>query len=412
MLVQTDSAGLAISQRLADGFTFSATPPVIAIARKGNIGDAVCAMRAGVIDYLVLDANSTADLRAAIVRAVRQSGIHQGVGNGTIFEEFISTDHRTRAVCDRLAHIADSPATLLLQGESGVGKTLLAELVHQHSARRIGPFVEVSCGALSESLLESELFGHARGSFTSAYRKRRGKFEVADGGTMLLDEIGSASMGMQARLLRVVESGRFERIGDTDTLQTDARIIVITKRPLEQLVLQGLFREDLFHRLNAFKIELCPLRKRVEDIPLLARHFLRIFAAKHKRQVTGFEPETMSRLVHYRWPGNVRELRNIVERSIILAADGLVQPASLPDHIADTTPPVHTHRRFLRTTLRESLREPERHCIIQALKSVSGNKQSAARVLRISRSTLYKKIKEHGLEETEPLLAVSPTAMS
>ena len=414
LLVQLDGDD-GVRERLADGYVFSESPPVVVVARAGKIGDAVHAMRAGAMDYVTLGARPPRDLRSSVARALKRCVMCQALKDETVFAEFISTDYRMRAVCDLLAHVADSPTTLLFEGESGTGKTLLAGLVHRHSSRRTAPFMEVSCGTLTETLLESELFGHTRGAFTSAYRQRQGKFEVANGGTVLLDEIGSASLGMQTRLLRVVESGRFERIGDTITMDTDIRIIAVTKSPLEELVAEGLFREDLYHRLNSLKVRLLPLCKRVEDIPLLARRFVRMFAGKHKRQATDFEPGAMSRMVHYHWPGNVRELRNVVERAVILTAEELIPSASLPGHVAEAQPSACGTRQGRVTNLREAMREPERRCIVEALKTARGNKQSAARALRISRSTLYKKIREHRLEESEAdevPLAVSSTGMS
>jgi len=419
LLVQTDARDGRMKRRLARGVVFSSSPPVVAVANQGGIEDAVRFVRAGAGDYVAIGSRKTEEVRRALWRAVegalKRAARRQGSGRASGFERFITADYRMRSVCDVLASVAASPTTLLLEGESGTGKTLLARLVHEQSPRRMGPFVEVNCGALTESLLETELFGHVRGAFTSAYRQRQGKFEVADGGTLLLDEIGSASLGMQARLLRVVESGHFERVGDTNTLSTDVRLIAATKSGLEESVAAGSFREDLYHRLNSLKVSVLPLRERVEDIPLLARHFLRMFAGKHKRKVTDFAPEAMSMMVHYAWPGNARELRNVVERGVILAREGRVTPDSLPRHVAEARSAVSRRRRFFLTTLREAMREPERRCLLEALRIAGWNKQFAAQALGISRSTLYKKIREHGLDQLErgmEELAVSPAAMS
>jgi len=419
LLVQTDARDGQVKKRLAGGFSFNASPPVVAVAEHGGIEEAVRFVRAGASDYVAVGSREREEvygvLGQALERAFKRAAGRQGAVRASGFERFITADYRMRSVCDVLRLVATSPTTLLLEGESGTGKTLLARLVHEKSPRRMGPFVEVNCGALTESLLESELFGHVRGAFTSAYRQRQGKFEVADGGTLLLDEVGSASLGMQARLLRVVEAGRFERVGDTKTLSTDVRIIAATKSGLEGLVMERLFREDLYHRLNSLKVTLLPLRERVEDIPLLSRHFLRLFAGKHKRNVTDFAPEAMSLMVHYRWPGNTRELRNVVERGVILAREGRVVPDSLPRHVAEARSIVPRRRRVFLTTLREAMREPERRCLLEALRIARWNKQFAAQALGISRSTLYKKIREHGLDQLEggmEELAVSPVAMS
>ena len=406
LLVQTDAPGSGIPGRLRAGLSFGHRPYVIALARDGDIADAVRAVRAGADDYLPDSPVNGIELRGAIERALARPRVppagdaadHEGYG---VFDSFITADHRTRAVCDIARTVADSRVALLLEGESGTGKTLLARLMHESSARRLAPFVEVSCGTLTESLLESELFGHVRGAFTSAYRGHPGRFEFADGGTVLLDEVGSASLQLQARLLRVVESGQFERVGGTETLQTNVHIVAATKTSLEEGVARGRFREGLYHRLNSLRVKLLPLRERVEDIPLLARHFLREFAGKHKRPARTFSPEAVARLVHYLWPGNVRELCNIIEHAVILTQDSVITAEKLPPHVAAPAGDTAGRRSLFPSSLREAMRDPERRCILEALKIAHWNKQYAARKLRISRSTLYKKIKEYGLDEQE-----------
>jgi len=407
LIVQTDAAGSDVSVRLEDGLGFRPGPPVIAVARRASIRDAVRAVRAGAGDYLAVVPFRAERFRDAIDRTLKPGSWVQRpqATRRRFFEDFITADYRTLAICDLLASTADCSAPLLLEGESGTGKTLLARLIHEHSARRFARFVEVGCGALSESLLESELFGHVRGAFTSALRDRMGKFELADGGTLLLDEIGNASLHLQARLLRVVESGQFERVGDPETHRTDVRVIAATRESLEERVAEGHFREDLYHRLSALHVRIPPLRERVEDIPLLARHFLRLSAMKYRRTARDLSPECTELLVRYPWPGNVRELRNVVEHAVILARGERVTRECLPDSLTRFHASSRTNRWVGLHPLREALRVPERQCILEVLKEVNWNKQHAARRLQISRSTLYKKIREHGLDHGEPSTA-------
>jgi DNA-binding NtrC family response regulator len=411
LLVQTDAPGSDMRERLSSGFSFGQPLPVLAIARRGGIQEAVNTVRAGARDYLNMHSLGPDQIRLSVERildqaddAVAPSAILKSILNG-----FITRDYRMCAACEVAAKAADSKLTLLIEGEGGTGKTLLARRIHESSARRFAPFVEVNCGTLSESLLESELFGHGRGAFTSAYRGRKGRFEMAHGGTILLDEIGSASLALQTRLLKIVESGQFERIGETHTLETDVRLVVAAKRGLKSKVASGDFREDLFHRLNSLVVRLLPLRERLEDVPVLARHFLAEFSAKHHRPVMGFDDEVMARLVRYPWPGNVRELRNVVEHGVVMAQGQFIDVDSLPHYIENARPPRSKGRLLMLNSLREAMREPERRCLLEALELAGWNKQYAARKLHISRSTLYKKIKEYGLDQDQPeALAAMP----
>ena len=408
LLVQTDAKQGRVWERLDAGLTFRRKPPVIALAKQSSIRDAVRVVRAGAADYVSAGPVDSHALQSALTRAVacaeKSRADRVAVSASTWpFERFITTDRRMLGVCELVAGVADSKAPLLIEGKGGTGKTLLARLMHENSARWFGPFVEVSCGALSDTLLERELFGHVRGAFTSAYCERAGKFEVADGGVILLDEISNASPSLQARLLRVVESGEFERVGDTETLRSDVRIVAATKVSLEERMAHGMFRRDLYHRLGSVRVKLLPLQDRVEDIPLLAKHFLRSFAASFGRDVHTFSTEAMDRLVHYPWPGNVRELRNAVAHGVMLGRSGVVELQSLPERVTREESPIRRRRtRVGVTSLREAMREPERRCILEALKLSGWNKQYAARELRISRSTLYKKIREHRLEQAGP----------
>jgi DNA-binding NtrC family response regulator len=400
VIVQTDAPGSDVRDDLARGFCFRHLQPVLALARHGRIDEAVRSVRAGARDYVKVHPGKVNGIRTKIDRALRHGRNEQqepGVESGPLWRDFITVDYRMRQVIDLAWKVGDSKLTLLIEGESGTGKTFLARRIHESSTRRFGPFVEINCGALPESLLEGELFGHARGAFTSAERTRRGRFESAHGGTLLLDDIGSASRELQARLLRIVESGQFERIGEHRTLESDVRLIVATKGDLRRKTATGRFRDDLFHRLNFLKVRLPPLRERVEDVPVLMRHFLREFAAKHHRLAAGFEAEAAARLVRYAWPGNVRELRNVIEHGVVMAAGETVGLDDLPGYVAAATRAQARRRQMVPNSLREAMREPERRCILAALRRAGWNKQFAARKLRISRSTLYKKIKEHGL---------------
>ena len=405
VLLQTDSPGSNLRSHLANGLRLQPRPPVMAVARSGSIRDAVVSIRAGAKDYLVANRMSPALVSAALKRAIEQSAtgsLSYRSGNQRPFEGFITADHRVLEICEIVATVADSKATLLIEGESGTGKNLLARILHENSSRRKRPFIELNCGVLSDSLLESELFGHARGAFTSAYRERRGKFEVADGGTVLLDEVANATPSLQSRLLNAVETGRFERVGDLRTVTCDVRLVVASNVSLEARTQLGLFREDLYHRLDTLRVTLPPLRDRIGDIALLARHFLRDVAKQHGRSIEDFSTDAMERLVRYPWPGNVRELRNVVEHAVILTPEGMIQPQSLPDRVCDQAgSEISGSGLWEECTLKDALKEPEKQCILSALRLAGGNKQLAARELGISRSTLYKKIRQHRLDDVE-----------
>lgn len=313
--------------------------------------------------------------------------------------------------------VADSSATVLLLGETGSGKELVARAVHELSPRRTGPFVRVNCGALSESLLESELFGHVKGAFTNAIENRTGRFEAAHGGTIFLDEINSLSYTLQVKLLRVLQEHEFERVGDTRTITVDCRIVAATNRDLGDLAAAGKFREDLYYRLNVVPIYLPPLREHQDDIPALAEHFLRSYAAANGRSVTSIAPEAMGHLKWYEWPGNVRELENYIERAVVLADGDAITPELLPPHVRGEAP-----LRIGRTTqgeLQKLCRElvavglaqspedgaahplvmnmVEREMILQVLRMCQGTQTRTASRLGINRNTLHKKIEEYNL---------------
>jgi DNA-binding NtrC family response regulator len=291
-------------------------------------------------------------------------------------------------VIELIKVVAKSNATVLITGESGTGKELVARAVHSHSPRMGRPFVAVSCGALPESLLESELFGHEKGSFTGAYAQKKGKFEFANRGTLFLDEVGEMSGNIQVHLLRVLEEKEFTRVGGNEPIKVDVRVISATNKDLKRAIANGEFREDLYYRLNVVTIELPPLRERKEDIPVLAQHFLNKFALENDKEVTGFSNEATKSLLDYDWPGNVRELENAVERGVILAKGSLVTVADLPQEslsLAHSAP------------IGRDLRGVERNHILSVLNGTGGNYSEAARVLGITRMTLYSKTREYGL---------------
>ena len=323
-------------------------------------------------------------------------------------------------VYDLTRRVASSNATVLLLGETGTGKELVARAVHSLSPRATGPFVRVNCGALSESLLESELFGHVKGAFTTAVTNRTGRFEAGHGGTIFLDEINSVSTTMQVKLLRVLQEQEFERVGDSKTISVDVRIVAATNRDLLSQIDDGTFREDLYYRLNVVSVYLPPLRQRTDDIPLLASHFLQICALRNQRDVRTIDPGAMEHLVRYDWPGNVRELENYIERAVVLARDETISVDLLPPHVrGEDSPQVGrpTEEATLAThceqvarlglvdhaetgkTHERVLAEVERELIRQTLEACQGTQTRTAARLGINRNTLHKKIDDYNLHQ-------------
>jgi transcriptional regulator with PAS, ATPase and Fis domain len=283
----------------------------------------------------------------------------------------------------------------LIHGESGTGKRVIAHAIHKYNEKERGkPFVEVSCGALTETLLESELFGHVKGAFTGAIKDRIGRFELADGGTIFLDEIDAFSPTLQVKLLRVLQEGELERVGDTNTLKVDVRVIAATNQNLEDLIAQGKFRKDLFYRLNIISIEIPPLRERKEDVTLLIDDFIEKHSKHTSKKIEGLSDEALSVLVNYDWPGNVRELENVIERAIILSKGPVITPRDFPETLANQSAEGKLSNDL---KLKEALKSPEKDLIIKALDSVAWNRNDAAKALDINRTTLYKKMQKYGL---------------
>jgi DNA-binding NtrC family response regulator len=374
---------------------------VVMMTGYGSVDSAVAAIRAGAFDFLTKPLIDD-ELQLAIERALNQQQlieqnknlVHQLEARYGL-ENIVGHDHRMLRLFDMISSVADTRASVLITGESGTGKSMIARAIHRRSSRRGGPFVEVACGALPETLLESELFGHVAGSFTGATGDKVGKFKQADGGTIFLDEIGTASPGMQVKLLRVLQDLEFEPVGGTKTERVDTRVILATNEHLEDLVREGKFRLDLYYRINVINLEIPPLRERIADIPLLAKHFLAEVAAEANRNVSGFTDEAIAALQRYSWPGNVRELQNCMERAVLLGKGDIINVDDLPSTLAtfQSVPVESVGAR----TLKQALRGPERQMILDVLEEHNWNRQDTAAALGMNRTTLYKKMKKLGL---------------
>jgi len=381
---------------------------VVMVTSYGSVEQAVESLRLGACDYLVKPIVD-AELRQSLDRAVRQRALlaenqtlRRRLGEGLKLENLIGADPRMLRVFELVRAVAPSKTTVLMTGESGTGKSLIAHAIHEHSPRKDKAFVELSCGSIPETLLESELFGHAKGAFTGAYADKVGRFQAAQGGTIFLDEINSASPGMQLKLLRVLQEKRFEPVGSTQTIEADVRVVLASNQPLEQLVAGGTFRQDLYYRINVVKIEIAPLRERPGDVPLLAAKFLEKHGAELGRQLVGFSAEAMDVLRRYSYPGNVRELQNIIERAAVLCRGQVIGVEDLPPGLLEGQTPrlvlsAEADAAWVPMTLEAALREPERRILTKALDANGWNRQKTADQLGINRTTLYKKMKQYGL---------------
>jgi DNA-binding NtrC family response regulator len=374
---------------------------VVVITGYGTIESAVKAIKRGAYDYLTKPIVDD-DLRLAVERAIKQQSLMSENESLRLqlerkysLENIISHDYKMAKIFDLIESVADTTTTILMTGPSGTGKSILARVIHQRSSRRSKPFVEVSCGALPETLLESELFGHVKGAFTGAVRDKEGKFLAADGGTIFLDEVANASAALQVKLLRVLEDRQFEPVGSNRTVKVDTRIVLASNRNLPREVKQGRFREDLYYRINVVTIGLPPLGERVGDVPLLAKHFLRVYCAQHNKEKLGITDEALEYLECYPWPGNVRELENVIERAVLLSRNRFIGPGDLPDSIKEDRS--RREDRYKPMSLKEALAEPEKSLIRRALEAHHWNRQETAKALRINRTTLFKKMKQYGL---------------
>jgi DNA-binding NtrC family response regulator len=381
---------------------------VILLTGYGTVETAIEAIRAGAFDFLTKPLIDE-ELELAIERALNQRQVLEENKNLKAqldmrfgMENVIGHDHRMLKVFDVVDCIADTKATVLITGESGTGKSLIARAIHRRSSRRDKPFVEVACGALPENLLESELFGHVAGAFTGATGDKIGKFLQADGGTIFLDEIGTASPSMQVKLLRVLQELEFEAVGGNKTFHVDTRVILATNEDLTKAVAGGRFRQDLYYRINVINIELPSIRERIADIPLLAQHFLDQVREESGRQVTSFTNEALAALQRYSWPGNVRELQNVIERAVLLGKGEQVRLEDLPRQVVGSVP-MNVEPIGVRT-LKQALEAPERQIILEVLERNHWNRHLTAETLGINRTTLYKKMKRLGLEDGRPVL--------
>ncbi len=364
---------------------------VIVLTAHGTVETAVEAMKLGAADYLTKPLSGPDELRIVAARALERRRMHderQRIDAGRPDEELVARDPAMRSVVEQLEKVAPTTATVLLTGESGTGKEIAARLVHSRSRRSGGPFVAVNCAAISEQLVESEMLGHEKGAFTGATEQRRGRFELADGGTLFLDEVAELPAGLQAKLLRVLQERRFERVGGSRTIEVDVRLVAATNRELEQELRAGRFREDLYHRLAVFPVRIPPLRERPADVEPLARHLLERIAPQLGRPVLEPSEAALDKLRGHDWPGNVRELANALERAAILAEGGEIEAEDV------TLGPGAAPRAALDGS---TLKDAERAAVRRALEAVGGHRKKAAERLGIGLRTLYDKLKEYDL---------------
>lgn len=368
---------------------------VIIITAYASVPSAVQALKSGAFDYVTKPIDPD-ELSHLIKNAIKQKSLKRenialktSIDELFSFEGLIGESQEMKKVFELIKIVAPQDTTVMIRGESGTGKELIARAIHMNSPRRYYPIIPVNCGAFTETLLESELFGHEKGAFTGAQYRRKGKIEMANGGTLFLDEVGSVSPKMQIELLRVLETKQFNRVGGNEIVKVDFRLISATNENLEKLVEEGKFREDLYYRLNVFTIYIPPLRERRSDIPILANYFVQKFARQMNKPVLKISDEAMDILLNHNWPGNVRELENAIERAMVVGKPPEIKPSDLPFHI---------EKNFLNDT--DSLEIVEKNHIQRVLKKYDWNISRAAAALEIDRVTLYNKIKKYGLQKS------------
>ena len=372
---------------------------IILITAFASVPTAITALKNGAFDYVTKPVDPD-ELAHLVKKALEQKALKiENIQLKENIDEIIKPDNligesfQMKKIYELVHTVARADTTVMIRGESGTGKELVAKAIHINSSRKYFPIIPVNCGALAESLLESELFGHEKGAFTGAQFKRKGKFEMADRGTIFLDEIGSISLKMQIELLRVIETKQFNRVGGNELIKSDFRVIIATNEPLEELVKVGKFREDLYYRLNVFTIVIPPLRERRDDIPLLANFFINKFSNVMNKPLKNVSKEAMDFLVNYDWPGNVRELENAIERAMVVGKSGSIIVDDLPFHVSNNN--------FDLDGDAKSLSSMERKYILKILHETSWNISKTAQVLDIDRVTLYNKINKYGLRKAE-----------
>jgi two-component system response regulator AtoC len=378
---------------------------VIVMSAYGNVDLAIDAMKAGAYDYVgkpfkpdeIVLALRKAEERETLRRENR--ALKEQIQKDNQFESILAKSREMLEIFRTVTKIADFKTTVLVTGESGTGKELVARAIHARSSRRGAPFVAINCGAIPENLLESELFGHRRGAFTDATSDRRGLFEEASGGTLLLDELGELPLNLQVKLLRVLQEETIRRLGDTKDVKVDTRIIAATHRDLAAEVKAGRFREDLFYRINVLPIHIPPLRSRREDVNLLIDHFIARNNVRLGTSIRGVSTEARKQLLEYAWPGNVRELENTIERAMVLAESDVLQPSDLPERIRDALDPVQVHLASGELSVKKTVSAIEQILIRRALQKTKGNRTRAAELLEISHRALLYKIKDYKITD-------------
>ena len=411
-----DTDGLEIIERLAK---LDAKILPIMMTGFGTIETAVRAMKSGAFDFITkpfdLETVAVVVRKAAEFLRLRQENhlLRKAVRDQYRLEELVGVSEPIQQVLEFVQKVADSDSTVMIQGESGTGKELVARMLHFNSLRKDRPLVPVNCGAIPENLLESELFGHEKGAFTGATHSRMGRFELANGGTIFLDEIGEMSLPLQVKLLRVLQEREFERVGGNRTIHVDVRIVAATNQDLETLVEEKRFRKDLFYRLNVIPIVIPPLRERRSDIPLLIDHFLTRFNQSKRTEVSGLASDAMRLLTEYDWPGNIRELENMIERLVVLKKHGVLSLEDLPEKIRRRSVGPELKEQFIRFSedginLSREVEQYEKHLIVEALRKANGVTSRAAQLLHLNRTTLVEKLKRKGVDprshlETLPL---------
>jgi len=383
---------------------FNPAIPVIIMTAYSSVDTAVEALKSGAYDYLTKPLDFD-ELRIAMERAMdhvhlkeENRLLRESLGERFDRRSIIGRSQAMEKLLETVAQVAPTEATVLLTGESGTGKEMIAGAIHYNSPRRESSFVKINCAAITESLLESELFGHEKGAFTGAYRRKEGKFLLAHKGSIFLDEISEMSPGMQVKLLRVLQEREFTRVGGEELVKVDVRVIAATNRDLFAEIAAGRFREDLFYRLNVVTLTLPPLRQRKEDIPLLAQHFLEVFSEKNRKKVKGFTPQAMDRLLRHDWPGNVRELMNAVERGVVMTQTKYLDTNDLT-LIPENAPSEEKPPEKEGITADLPLEEVEKTTILRAMEASGGNKSETARKLGITRKTLLAKLRKYGVEK-------------